>query len=112
MLILSLFRNFLESDAPAMRVRRIVLTMTLLILTILLSGCASSTQQCPTPAPIPQERMAPLAPLREAESVGDIPDAYLYNMRWCRVCYIRYDELIRAVNTRQGAGNDTSQVDN
>ena len=45
--------------------------------------------------------MTPLPPLRFATDINDLPHAYLYNMEQCRVCYIRYEELIRAVQSRQ-----------
>lgn len=49
---------------------------------------------------MPAELTEPLKPMRRAESIEDVPAAYRHNMQRAAECYIRYQGLVEAVESR------------
>lgn len=60
--------------------------------------------QCEAPTPIPSQLTKPLSQLREVPSdatIYTIMETQKYNAEQCGVCYVRYENLMRAVDQRQ-----------
>jgi hypothetical protein len=65
------------------------------------SACSTSTMECVSSTPVPQELMIDLQPLREATGPGDVIEACIDNMTRAAECYIHYEGLKEAVEGRE-----------
>ena len=59
--------------------------------------------QCEQPTAIPAQLTKPLAPLKtmEGATMSEVMQVQLHNTRQCGVCYVRYKNLVKAVEDRQ-----------
>lgn len=63
--------------------------------------------QCEQPTAIPDQLIKPLKPLKtvDAPTMQELMQTQMHNTRECGVCYVRYKNLVKAVEDRQKVDN-------